>query len=253
MKRTFRKSKPLLILLVSAWLIGMSFFFSACTNMPVSPPTPFGGSGNQGGTSSPSPPGSSSANYVVGAIGYQITVSGSIAVTTYTLVADVAVQQTPSANAAVTVTDPNGTTQYPLSYSGATQIVGGVTCGVYQSSPVSFSTNGTFNLKVVTTAGTSSASVTAVNSAVTFASPYTALSWTGTFQQNTLSMTTAATPTFSYNQSVATSPMNIPPSIYTSGVDYNYQFLQLNNNTTLSGGTGELGYLETTSGNFVAP
>ena len=238
-------------MLVGAWLIGMSFFFSACnTNSPSSPSGPLysklpGGGGN-------APP-SSSANYVVGAIGYGVTFIANTAVTTYTLAAAVAIQQTPSTNAAITFTDPNGTTQYSLTYSGSNQAVGGVTCGIYGASPSSFSTAGTFNLSVVTNAGTSSASVTATNSTISFPSPYTTLSWTGSSQQNIVSVMSVATPSTSYDQSATTSPISIPASTYTSGVTYSYELLQSNSATTISSGTGSLGYLETTSGTFVAP
>jgi len=258
MKQAFRKSKPLLIMLVGAWLIGMSFFFSACTNSPSAPSGPIGyprftgGSGSSGNnpTVSPTvPPG----NYVVGAVGYELTSVGSAVVTTYVLAADVAVSGTPCTNAAVTFTDPNGTTQYFLSYTGSNQTLNGVNCGIYQLAPSSFTTIGTFGMTVLTSAGTSSASVTAVNSTVTFPFPYTTLSWTGSSQENTVSVVSEATPSVSYGQNSTTSPMSIPVSTYTAGVTYSYLFLQTNANSTLSSGSGEFGYVQITSGSLVGP
>lgn len=251
MKPAFKKSKCALIFVMGSWLVGMSFFFSACNNTPVSPPADFGSNSNHGGAGSAPP--SSSSNYVVGAVGYAVTFIANTAVTTYSLAAAVAVKQTPDASAAVTFTDPNGTTQYPLTYAGSNVTIGGIDCGLYGASPGSFTTTGTFTMAVTTIAGTSSASVTAFNSAISFPSPYTTLSWTGTVQQNALSIASVATPSASYSQSGTTSPMNIPSSTYTSGVTYSYQLLQTNSTTTLSSGSGSLGYLQTTSGTFVAP
>jgi hypothetical protein len=251
MKTALRKSKPALIFALGFWLVGMSFFFSACQNTPISPPTPFGSMSNHGGSGSA--PGSASSNYAVGAVNYEISSVSGAAVTTYELSAGIAVQQTPVTNAAVTFTDPNGTTQYPLAYAGSSVTVNGITCGFYQAFPASFSTSGTFNFKVVTTDGISSASVTAFNSTSSFPSPYTSLSWTGTTQQNIISVISVATPSTSYSQNGTTSPMSIPASIYSSGVTYDYEFIQDNENNTLSAGTGSFGYFQITDGTFVAP
>jgi hypothetical protein len=250
-KQGSNKSKLALIFALGFWLVGMSFFFSACNNTPISPPTPFGSMSNHGGSGSA--PGSSSSNYAVGAVNYEINFVANTAVTTYEIGAAVAVQQTPDTSAAVTFTDPNGTTEYPLTYAGSSVTINGIDCGFYQSFPSSFSTSGTFNFKVITTAGTSSASVTAFSSVSTFPSPYTSLSWTGTVQQNIMSVMSVATPSTSYDQTSATSTMSIPASIYSSGVSYNYEFIQDNSTSTLSSGSGSLGYFQITNGTFVAP
>jgi hypothetical protein len=173
-------------------------------------------------------------------------------VTTYLLAAAVAVSSTPVVNAAVTFTDPNGAF-YSLPYSGSNQVVGGITCGLYQDAPSSFATIGTFNFSVITASGTSSGSVTAINSIVSFPLPYTTLSWSGTSQENTISLVSVATPSVSSSQSGTNSPINIPSSTYVSGTTYDYQFLQANQATTINGGTGSLGYLQTSIGTFVAP
>jgi hypothetical protein len=250
MKKAFRKSKPALMVM-SLMLIGMSFLFLSCLNNgPSSPPTPIGGISKNGGTTSN--PTSSGTNYVVGAVDYLITSQGSGPVTTYLLTAAVAVSNTPVINAAVTFTDPNGTF-YSLPYSGSNQAVGGVTCGLYQDAPSSFATIGAFKFSVMTSSGISSGSVTAINSIVSFPSPYTTLSWSGTSQENTVSLVSEATPSASYSQSSTTSPISIPASTYTSGTTYDYQFLQANEAATINGGTGSLGYLQTSIGTFVAP
>ena len=188
----------------------------------------------------------------MGAVGYESS-AGITAVTSYVLDADVAVNSKPVTNAAVTFTDPNGIIQYPLTYSGSNQVVGGVTCALYQDVPASFTTVGAFSLEVVTTSGTSSASVTAINSVVSFSSPYTSLSWTGSSQQNTISIQDSTISATSYSQTAVTSPITIPSSTYMSGTTYNYTFIQLNQAATIMGGTGSLEYLQTLTGTFVAP
>ncbi|GEM_PF-2216666 len=255
MKPGSRKHKSALIMVIGSFLIGMSLFLSACNlNTPPStyPAGPIQVSVTPGssGPSNPSPNGS---NYVVGSVGYGITTYGTAGVTTYTLSADVASNNVPVTNAVVIFTDPNGTTRYPLNYTGTNQAVGGVTCGTYQSSPSSFTTVGAFNLSVVTAAGTSSASVTAINSVVTFPSPYTMINWTGSSQSNAVAVVSVATPSSTYNQSGTTSPISIPASTYTSGVSYSYAFVQINEAATINGGTGAVGYLQISNGTFVAP
>lgn len=252
LKQALRKSKPLLYIMVGALLLGLSFFFSACIpdNTSSVPSSPIGVGGHGG---SGPPPAGSTANYVVGSVGYTIDSTSGTPVTTYLLAAAVAGNSNPVTSAAVTFTDPNGTNQYSLAYSGTNQSVGGVTCGMYQDIPASFTTVGVFNLKVVTPYGTSAASVTAINSVVTFSTPYTAISWTGSSQQNALAVISVATPSTSYSQASATSPINIPASTYTSGVAYDYSFVQVNEATTINGGTGSAGYLQISNGTFVAP
>jgi len=251
-KQALRKSKPASYMIVSALLLGVCLFFSACIpDNPSSVPSgPIGVGGH--GTSGP-PPAGSSANYVVGSVAYTIDSTGGTPVTTYLLAAAVAGNNKPVSNAGVTFTDPNGTNQYSLAYSGTNLSVGGVTCGFYQNVPSSFTTVGVFNLKVVTPFGTSSGSVTAFNSVVSFPSPYTTLSWTGSSQENAVAVESVATPSISYNQSGTTSPISIPSSTYTSGVTYSYSFVQTNQPATINGGTGSVGYFQTTSGTFVGP
>lgn len=241
-------------MIVGALLFGMCLFFSACNpDNPSSVPSgPISVTGGRGGSGPPPP--SSSANYVVGTVGYTINSTvGNAPLTTYLLAAAVAGNSKPVSNAGVTFTDPNGTNLYSLAYTGTNQSVGGVTCGIYQDIPSSFTTVGVFNLKFVTPFGTSSASVTALNSVVTFPSPYTTLSWTGSIQQNALDVVSVATSSTIYSQSSATSPISIPSSTYTSGVTYSYSFVQENQPATINGGTGSAGYLQTTSGTFVGP
>jgi len=233
-------------------LSGLCLFFSACNpdNTASVPSGPIGIGGHGG---SGSPPSSSGANYVVGAVGYTIDSTSGTPVTTYLLAAALAGNGKPVTNAAVTFTDPNGTNLYSLAYSGTNQTIGGVTCGFYQDVPASFTTVGVFNLKFVTAFGTSSASVSAINSVVSFPSPYTSINWTGLSQQNALSVVSVATPSTSYSQSSATSPISIPASTFTSGVTYDYSLVQTNQAATINGGTGSAGYLQTTDGTFVAP
>lgn len=255
MKQGLRKSKSTLIMVVGSFLVGMSLFFSAC-NLNTSPSTyagPIGGSGRYGGIGSGPPNSGSNSNYVVGAVGYGITSYGATGITTYTFSADIASNNNPITTAAVTFTDPNGTTKYPLIYTGSNQAVGSVTCGTYEGSPSSFTTVGVFNLSVVTASGISSGSVTAINSVVTFPSPYTSISWTGSSQQNALAVVSVATPSTTYSQSSSTSPINIPASTYTSGVTYSYSLVQTNQNATINGGTGLVEYLQMSNGTFVAP
>jgi hypothetical protein len=251
LKQGLKKFKFNRIMVGGFFLAVMSLFVSACDNAPSMPPTPIGGTGKHGVGSPTNPSPSSGTNYIVGEVNYFIDSSAGTPVTSYGLVAGVAVNNNPVTNAAVTFTDPNGTTPYSLAYAGSSEVLSGVTCALYQDTLSSFTTVGVFDLNVVTTGGTSTASVTAINSIVSFPSPYTTLTWTGTAQENSLAIESASATIFS--QTSATSPFNIPASDYMAGTTYSYGFVQLNESTTITGGTGVFGYVQMLNGIFTYP
>ncbi len=188
--------------------------------------------------------------YFMGSITYGINndslVVPSTATTILDFIVDVWSNGVTVSNAGVTITDPD-TTQTTVPYFKP-MTINGVVCDEYLVSPSSISTSGTFNITVKTAAGTATASVDAVTGSSDLATGDLVASWTNAGQQNNVFVDGSAGLLFS--QTSATSPTDIPSSVYTSGDAYTVSIQRFNSTTTVSGGAGLFTYEQTTDYDF---